>query len=326
MQTVSQDYHSEKQYSEDDCMVLTLKNIEEHTLLTADEIADWTKRDPIISNVYDFILRGWPNGENDPKFAAYRVRKEELSVQGGVVLWGSRVVIPPQGRDYVLRELHSGHPGVSRMKALARSYIWYPGLDKDIEKAVSTCEACLQERKAPASALLHPWEFPDGPWKRLHIDYAGPYQGVMLLIVIDAYSKWIEVYITRSTSSKTTIEKLRECFAQHGLPDNIVSDNAAYFASEEFAEFTRINGIQHTFVAPYHPLGNGLAERAVQTIKTGLAKQQGSSLHHKLYRFLLQYRVTPQTTTGKSPLEMLNHRRLKTILDLVRPNERNKIN
>ena len=56
------------------------------------------------------------------------------------------------------------------MKALARSYIWYPGLDKDIEKAVSTCEACLQERKTPASAPLHPWEFPDGPWKRLHID------------------------------------------------------------------------------------------------------------------------------------------------------------
>ena len=147
---------------EDDCMVLTLNNIEEHTLLTADEIADWTKGDPIILNVYDFILRGWPNGENDPKFAAYRVRKEELSVQGGVVLWGSRVVIPPQGRDYVLRELHSGHPGVSRMKALVRSYIWYPGLDKDIEKAVSTCEACLQERKTPASAPLHPWEFPDG--------------------------------------------------------------------------------------------------------------------------------------------------------------------
>ena len=82
------------------------------------------------------------------------------------------------------------------------------------------------------------------------------------------------VYIIRSTSSKTTIEKLRECFTQHGLPDNIVSDNAAYFASEEFAEFTRINGIQHTFVAPYHPSGNGLAERAVQTIKTGLANSK----------------------------------------------------
>ena len=87
-------------------------------------MAEWTKRDPIISNVYDFILLGWPNRENDPKFAAYRVRKEELSVQGGVVLWGSRVIIPPQGRDYILCELHSGHPEVSRMKALTRLYIW----------------------------------------------------------------------------------------------------------------------------------------------------------------------------------------------------------
>jgi len=310
---------------DEDCTVLALKEVEEHTLLTAEQLADWTKYDPVMSNVHEYILRGWPSEQMDPKFAAYKVRKDELSVLSGVILWGARVVVPPRGRTAVLQELHAGHPGATRMKALARSYVWYPGLDSAIEETVASCVTCQEHRKCPAVAPLHPWEYPDGAWKRIHIDYAGPYKGVMLLIIVDAYSKWIETFITQSTSSETTIKKLRECFAQHGIPDMIVSDNAAYFRSEEFADFTRKNGIQHTFVAPFHPSGNGLAERAVQTIKEGLEKTEGDCLHTKLYRFLLLYRITPQTTTGKSPSELLNHRKLKTTLDLLHPSTRGKV-
>lgn len=309
----------------EDSTVFALREVEEVTLLTAEEVAQWTKYDPVLSHVHEFVLRGWPEDDDDARYAAFRVRKEELSVQDGVILWGARVVIPNKGRERMLKELHVGHPGVSRMKALARSYIWYPGLDKDIEKLVSSCEVCQQHRKEPAPAPLHPWEYPEGPWKRIHIDYAGPYKDVMLLIVVDAYSKWMEVYITKSTSSETTIKKLRECFAVHGLPDTIVSDNAAYFRSEEFAEFTRKNGIQHIFSAPGHPASNGLAERAVQTVKAGIEKTEGDSLHTKLYRFLLQYRITPHTTTGKSPAELLFNRKLSTVLDRVHPSMRKKV-
>lgn len=68
--------------------------------------------------------------------------KTELSVEDGCLLWGSRVVIPPQARDEVLTELHEAHPGASQMKALARSYVWWPNMDKDIENLVRLCEQC----------------------------------------------------------------------------------------------------------------------------------------------------------------------------------------
>ena len=304
--------------------VLMIDELQGVSTLTAQNIADWSRHDPVLANVQEFLLRGWPE-DTGPEFAPYRQRKDELSVQDGCILWGSRVVIPPNGRQQVVRELHTAHPGINRMKALARSYIWWPQIDADLEDAVRKCTVCQESQRSPPLAPLHPWEYPDAPWKRIHVDFAGPVDNHMLLVVVDAFSKWIEVYITKSSSSAATIAKLRECFAQHGIPDVVVSDNGSNFTSEEFADFVRKNGIAHLTTAPYHPSSNGLAERAVQTVKNGIRKTDGDSLHTKLYRFLLQYRITPQTTTGKSPSELLFHRRLKTRLDLLHPNLMGKV-
>jgi hypothetical protein len=111
------------------------------------------------------------------------------------------------------------------MKALARSYVWWPTLDEDIGREVNNCNQCQLHHTTPAAAPLHPWEWPGHPWTRLHIDYAGPFKGEMFLVVIDAYSKWLEVHQMTSTTSTATIEKLREIVATHGLPTTVVSDN-----------------------------------------------------------------------------------------------------
>ena len=115
----------------------------------------------------------------------------------------------------------------------------------------------------------------------------------MLLIIIDAYSKWIKVFIVPSTSSESTISKLRTVFATHSLPEVLVSDNGPAFTSQEFKEFMQRNGIRHVFTPPYHPASNGLAERAVKTVKKGLRKMEGP-LETRIPRFLLKYRVMPQ--------------------------------
>ena len=97
------------------------------------------------------------------------------------------------------------------------------------------------------------------------------------------------------------------------------------FTSEEFEDlFLRSKGIVHIKTAPYHPASNGLAERAVQSVKKGLAKQSGDCLHTKLQRYLLRYRIT-HSSTGKSPAELLNQRNLKTTLDLLHPNLQGKV-
>ena len=202
---------------------------------------------------------------------------------------------------------------------MARSYFWRPNQDAGIEHRVRQCSVCQTRRKLPASATLHPWEWPGTPWYRLHTDYAGPFEGRMVLIIIDAYSKFIDAHDMTPSTTSATVVKLRQTFATHGLPHVLVSDNGPCFTSDEFAMFCTMNGIiKHTRASPYHPASNGLAERAVQTAKEGLRKTTGD-LETRLSRFLAQYRLMPQTTTGQAPSELLMNRRPRSRLDLVQP-------
>ena len=163
----------------------------------------------------------------------------------------------------------------------------------------------MKPTKSPVLASLHTWDWPSCPWTRLHIDHAGPFLGKIFLVVVDAHSKWMDVVIVPSTSSQATIKALRPIFATHGLPEIIVSDNGSAFTSEEFQEFVKRNGIRHLRLAPYHPASNGLAERAVKTFKTAMKKATTGDLETQLSRFLFQYRITPHTSTGVSPAELL---------------------
>lgn len=299
--------------------------IEDITLVWASELSKWTRKDPVLSRVWQFVQHGWPPQHSDPVFQPYAARQTELSVQDGCVLWGSRVVVPPPGRGALLRQLHHGHPGITRMKALARSYFWWPKLDMDIEALVKGCNTCQEHRNLPAPAPLHPWEWPSKPWQRLHIDYAGPFIGHMFLILMDAHSKWMDAYPVTTATSAATIECLRKSFSNQGLPETIVSDNGSCFVSGEFKEFLGKNGIEHITSAPYHASSNGCAERAVQTFKSMMKKAGEGSIHTKVSRVLFNYRITPHSTTGLSPAEMLQGRRLRSTLDFVHPDLRTKV-
>ena len=299
--------------------LVSLVNHLSETAINASNIKHWTDKDPTLSRVRQYLRQGKPTSGLDDEFKPYQARWKELSIMDGCVLRGSRVVVPPQGRQLVLDELHETHPGVNRMKALARSYIWWPNMDADIERVVKLCPDCQAVRPAPPSARLHPWEWPAQPWSRLHLDFAGPFQGHMFLVLVDAHSKWLDVHIMNSITSAKTIERLRMIFATHGLPQKIVTDNGPSFTSEEFRKFVQSNGIKHVTSAPYHPATNGLAERAVQTMKQGLRQMQGGSVQEKLSKFLFKYRITPHTTTGVAPSELLMGHHLRSRLDLLHP-------
>jgi transposase InsO family protein len=141
----------------------------------------------------------------------------------------------------------------------------------------------------------------------------------MFLVLIDSHSKWIETFCTSTASSAAVIEELRTVFAQFGLPDTIVTDNGSCFVSDEFKVFLRKNGVHHITSAPYHPATNGLAERAVQIVKKGLKKVTEGSIRSRLAQILFAYRITPQSTTGVSPSELLLGRRARSRLDLLKP-------
>ncbi|GFS07631.1 polyprotein [Elysia marginata] len=141
-----------------------------------------------------------------------------------------------------------------------------------IEKFVKLCSRCAQNSKKPANAPLHNWDWPIEPWKRIHIDFAGPFINKMFLIVIDSQSKWMEVKIMNSITASDTIVESKEIFSTHGLPDTIVSDNGPSFTAQEFKLFCSANGIGHITTSPYHPAGNGLAEKAVGIFKSAMIK------------------------------------------------------
>lgn len=287
--------------------------------VTSAHVKKHTRADPILSEVVDIITRG-KKGVMNENLKPYLVRRNELSVQSGCLLWGNRVIIPPPLRENVLDELHSGHCGMVRMKEIARSYFWWPGLDAAVEKKAKSCPDCLKLRNHPQLVPLHPWEWPEEPWQRVHIDFAGPLEGRMLLVVVDAHSKWPEAIVMQETSTERTIDELRLIFSRFGLLQQLVSDNGPQLVSKEFKAFMEENGIHHITSAPYHPATNGLAERFVQTMKHAIKSGQGRrSLNQRLSAFLLSYRNTPHATTKVSPASALLNRQLRTRLDLLRP-------
>ena len=146
------------------------------------------------------LLHGW-RATDDQTMKPFQQRRDKLSVQDACILWGSHVVIPPPGRLKVIDELHAAHPGISRMKSLARSYVWWPGMDADIESKVKNCQLCQQNQKSPPAVPMQAWEWPAQPWARIHIDYAGQIQGKILLVAVDAHSKWIKVSVVNSGTS-----------------------------------------------------------------------------------------------------------------------------
>ena len=87
------------------------------------------------------------------------------------------------------------------MKSLARPHVWWLSIDADIQQTVESCSNCQETARDPVRVLLHQWDIPRNPWQHLHIDYAGPYRGIMWLLLINAYSKWPEIHAMSSTTA-----------------------------------------------------------------------------------------------------------------------------
>ena len=118
-------------------------------IITASQIATWTQKDPVLSRVHHMILHGWPKSRLESAFKPYFSCRDELSTVDGCILRGCNIVIPPPGCITVLEQLNNTHPGISKMKNLARSYVWWPRLDADIDSKVQHCDVCQASHPAP---------------------------------------------------------------------------------------------------------------------------------------------------------------------------------
>ena len=269
----------------------------------------------MLSRVLEFVKSGWLQHVEDLRLVAFFHRRYELSIKQDCLLWGIRVVILTCYLKDMLEELHVGHPGIVRMKELARSYFWWPNVDLEIEQTVRNCSSCQQVRKPPAAAPLAPWLWTSNPWYRIHIDFDGKRHH---FILVDAHSRWPEIfYMPRNATAASTIAILRELFDKYGMPVHCVSDNGPQFRSEEFTRFLKMNGVKHVRIA-----SNGLTNCMVQSFKNHMKACKGSklSIQQRTENFLLTYRSTKHATTGRTPASLFLGRKLRVRLSLLRPN------
>lgn len=164
----------------------------EETSMTASQIKWWTERDSIFSQVKMLLLQSCG--------------------RGGAQNWA---------------DVSSGGCHVSPLGwtdgegNLRLSYVWWPEMDHNLKSNVRSCVQCQTNRSMPPWAPLHPWEWLSHPWSRLHLDFACPFMGQILMIMVDAHSKWIEAHVINNIPAPTTIDKLRQVFAVHGFPDSL---------------------------------------------------------------------------------------------------------
>ncbi|XP_062570105.1 uncharacterized protein K02A2.6-like [Saccostrea cucullata] len=204
--------------------------------------------DQVLKSVRNCIRTGtWPKGENK----AHMIVKNELSVIGKLVLRGTRIVMPQTIRNTALKIAHEGHPGIVVMKRHLRTKVWWSEMDRDAEDVCKRCHACQVVSQTSNPEPVKSTELPKGPWQLIGADLMGPLpSGDSLFIVVDYYSRYVEVEIMRKTTTDRIIRSLRRMFQTHGLPLQIVTDNGPQFISGEFKDFMEQQNIEHRRVTP----------------------------------------------------------------------------
>uniref|UniRef100_A0A914XSI1 RNA-directed DNA polymerase n=1 Tax=Plectus sambesii TaxID=2011161 RepID=A0A914XSI1_9BILA len=294
-----------------------------HLPLRVKQIQEETAVDVVLKVVTQAVKTDrWPISIQGSPLWTFHNRRARLSIVNDCLMFADRVVIPKKLQKHVLRQLHAGHPGTVQMKMLARSHVYWPNIDTNIDQLVKSCPNCASVAKSLLKAPLQSWPKPTQPWDRVHADYAGPLNGRWYLVVVDAFSKWVEILESTSITTDVTINSLNKLFTSFGMPRTLITDNGTQFTSHCFIDFCRRNGIDHVRSPPFHPQSNGQAGRFVDTFKRGIAKFQGEGTPAEtLQKFLFTYRSTPSTAVqgGKTPAELFLGRPLRTTMDLLNP-------
>ena len=281
--------------------------------ISLSEIIKQSEEDEVIQEVIKSIKENEWNTK-DKEVKEYQKIQSELSFKAGILLKGERIIIPNNLRKRTLKLAHETHLGMVKTKALIRDKVWWPGINKQIEDMLHNCIPCLSMGTTKTEPMKHN-NIPIGkPWEKIHLDLCGPYPtGDYVVGLIDACTRWPDLYTTTSTTSKSITKYLLQSFATHGFPEVIVTDNAPNLVSADIKEFCNTYSIKHQKATPYWPQGNSEIERFYQTLSKFVktTTSEGRSWKNEIHNFLLLYRNTPHCTTKISPAKLLMNRTLR---------------
>ena len=203
------------------------------------ELRSAVQLDPDYQTLADFIQNGFPRTSRrlPPALAPFWNGREHLTVDQGIILNGSRIVIPASLRSSVVEDLHAAHQGIVRMKARARQIVYWPGMTKQLEELVRQCQECRTHQRSLSQEPLLNDRTPSLPFELTSAD-SFSCQGWDFLTYVDRLTGWpCAVRTGRSTSSHDVIIHLRRWFSDVGVPNVWYTDGGPQFASRQFAEF-----------------------------------------------------------------------------------------
>lgn len=280
------------------------------------QLRNATEHDEQLQQLLQLVKHGWPEKRSDVPHLLlefWNIR-DEITAEQGILLKGTRLIIPKGLRNLMLSKIHAGHFGVEKCRRRARDAMYWPGMNADIQTLVSRCEICAQFAPAQPSEPLRSHSIPDYPWQKLGMDLF-ELSGKIYLVITDYYSKFFEIEPLQSLTSAAVVNRLKPHFARYGLPEVIISDGGPQFNCQDFRTFCANSGVHHVMSSPKYPQSNGMAEATVKIAKKLMQKctRDGSDY----YLALLAYRTTPISGSIPAPAQLLMGRRIRSDVPML---------
>lgn len=286
-----------------DLLPITLEDIEKSSLT-----------DELFTDIqHGLSLDSWAN-----KAKGLRGLREKLRIWGGILYLNERFYVPESLRVRVLEVSHIGHISATTMKQLLRAHAWWPGMTVDADSFHADCRGCSLTSRCVAIPSLSPRALPRRPLEIVHLDFLKLTGICELLVVTEAYSRYLWVVEMKSTSTKATNKALMSIFDCWGKPQMLQSDNGPQFISKEFKDFWKRECVETRTTIPYASHTNGLVERhngpIIHAIRVALVEEQPWKT--ALANYVKSYNTRPHSTTLFSPFHLLQGRKYHDYLPI----------
>lgn len=282
---------------------------------TDDWLTTYQQSDDEIKRIAD-ILKDPKTKETSEIFNQYKMVNDRVYrvLDDSNIRW----LVPRGARWHLLKANHDdvGHFGFDKTLARIKSHYWFPKMKRFIKKYVAACVECAHHKlpSGKRAGELHPIPKVEIPFDTIHADHLGPFiktkrSNTYILVIVDAFTKFVNLTAVRNTKSTTSIKVFRDHISYFGTPNRLVTDQGTSFTSGAFKSFVESIGIKHILNAVATPRANGQVERYNRTILAAL----GAMNHNKpngvwdenLPEIQLGINTTIHSTTKKTPTELL---------------------
>ena len=281
-----------------------------------DEMLQETSKDKELQSLKHYISTGWPakRSQIPVSLHPYWNFRDELTVESGILMKNSKVLIPETLKQKYLKQIHQGHQGIEACRSRAREFVFWVNINSDLKEMVEKCDICQSQQNSTTSIQKYVSEVPPHPWHTLGSDLFY-FQRIDFLVVVDYFSKYLIVRKIPNSTSSAVIKELGLIFSEFGSPLVFRSDNGPCYSSQEFKFFMQNWLVEHRTSSPHYPQSNGLAESMVKVSKNLIEKALRQDLPWN--RLLLDYRCTPISSEIPSPAEILFGRKFRSSISIL---------